>query len=96
LDDDRPGSPAEEIEKLQFDDPRATDFRNYLRTWLVRLLTASYTKCELLYYAGLDKLNGRPSASTKYTLGYIGPLSMRHSRPPNLFQHPIAIFLTRR
>ena len=33
LDVDRPGSPAEAITALQFDDPRAVDFRNYLRTW---------------------------------------------------------------
>jgi len=33
LHEDRAGSPAEEIEQLQFTDPRAVDFRNYLRTW---------------------------------------------------------------
>ena len=31
----RPGSPAEDIIALEFNDPRAVDFRNYLRTWLV-------------------------------------------------------------
>ncbi|KAI0796702.1 hypothetical protein C8Q75DRAFT_710801 [Abortiporus biennis] len=31
----RPGSPAEEITKLDVNDPRAVDFRNYLRTWQV-------------------------------------------------------------
>lgn len=33
LDSERPGSPAEQIITLQRDDPRAVDFRNYLRTW---------------------------------------------------------------
>ena len=30
---DHPGSPAESITTLAFDDPRAVDFRSYLRTW---------------------------------------------------------------
>ncbi|KAH7343243.1 hypothetical protein B0J17DRAFT_565143 [Rhizoctonia solani] len=29
----RPGSPAESIDKLEWDDPRAVDFRERLRTW---------------------------------------------------------------
>ena len=33
LDFDRPGSPAEFITALTFDDPRAVDFRSYMRTW---------------------------------------------------------------
>ena len=33
LDSERPGSPAEQVITLQRDDPRAVDFRNYLRTW---------------------------------------------------------------
>ena len=33
LDYDHPGSPAEFISPLAFDDPRAVDFRSYLRTW---------------------------------------------------------------
>lgn len=32
---DRPGSPAEIIEKLAIDDPRAIDYRHRLRTWYV-------------------------------------------------------------
>lgn len=38
LHDERPGSPAETIEQLKFDDPRAVDFRNYLRIWWVAKL----------------------------------------------------------
>lgn len=33
LHDERPGSPAETIEQLKFDDPRAVDFRNHTRIW---------------------------------------------------------------
>ena len=33
LDFHHPGSPAEFITPLAFDDPRAVDFRSYLRTW---------------------------------------------------------------
>lgn len=35
LDVDRPGSPEETLTNLDFEDPRAVDFRNYLRTWYV-------------------------------------------------------------
>ena len=30
---ERPGSPFENIEQLEFYDPRAVDFRNRMRTW---------------------------------------------------------------
>ena len=33
LDFNHPGSPAEFITPLAFDDPRAVDFRSWLRTW---------------------------------------------------------------
>ena len=33
LEFDHPGSPAEFITNLVFDDPRAVDFRSYMRTW---------------------------------------------------------------
>ncbi|TFK55949.1 hypothetical protein OE88DRAFT_1622651 [Heliocybe sulcata] len=33
LEDERPGSPAEILTKLDFNDPRAIDFRNSLRIW---------------------------------------------------------------
>jgi len=33
LDFDHPGSPAEFIATLAFDDPRAVDFRSFMRTW---------------------------------------------------------------
>ena len=34
---ERPGSPEEEIVKLQRHDPRAVDFRNCLRTWFCKV-----------------------------------------------------------
>lgn len=37
LDVDRPGSPEETLTVLEYNDPRAVDFRNYLRTWYVNL-----------------------------------------------------------
>ena len=37
LNEDRPGSPEEALTNLEFDDPRAVDFRNYLRTWCVQV-----------------------------------------------------------
>ncbi|TFY64279.1 hypothetical protein EVG20_g5999 [Dentipellis fragilis] len=37
LDDERPGSPGEEIELLESTDPRAIDFRTMLRTWFGRV-----------------------------------------------------------
>jgi hypothetical protein len=33
LEFDHPGNPAEFITNLAFDDPRAVDFRSYMRTW---------------------------------------------------------------
>ncbi|EPQ59444.1 hypothetical protein GLOTRDRAFT_109691 [Gloeophyllum trabeum ATCC 11539] len=33
LEDERPGSPAEALTKLEYSDPRAIDFRNCLRIW---------------------------------------------------------------
>ncbi|KAH6915372.1 hypothetical protein BKA70DRAFT_575633 [Coprinopsis sp. MPI-PUGE-AT-0042] len=35
--DDRPGSPEEEIVQLEYDDHRAIDFRNCLRTWFKKV-----------------------------------------------------------
>ncbi|KAI0702899.1 hypothetical protein BC835DRAFT_1320187 [Cytidiella melzeri] len=37
----RPGSPEEEIVTLPFSDPRAIDFRNYVRTWFNRTTWSS-------------------------------------------------------
>ncbi|CCM03181.1 uncharacterized protein FIBRA_05303 [Fibroporia radiculosa] len=47
LDVDRPGSPAEEITTLQYDDPRAIDFRNQLRTWFGKVPWSSIHKHEM-------------------------------------------------
>jgi len=47
LDAERPGSPAEDIITLQYDDPRAVDFRNYLRTWFGKVPWSSIRKHEM-------------------------------------------------
>ncbi|KZT12486.1 uncharacterized protein LAESUDRAFT_668166 [Laetiporus sulphureus 93-53] len=47
LDVDRPGSPAEEIITLQYDDPRAADFRNNLRTWFNKAPFSAIHKHEM-------------------------------------------------
>ncbi|KAI0347262.1 hypothetical protein BDW22DRAFT_1480926 [Trametopsis cervina] len=43
----RPGSPEEEIITLHPSDPRAIDFRNYLRTWFSRSTWSSIRKHEM-------------------------------------------------
>ncbi|PCH41076.1 hypothetical protein WOLCODRAFT_137175 [Wolfiporia cocos MD-104 SS10] len=54
LDDERPGSPAEEITTLRYDDPRAVDFRNNLRTWFGKVPWSQIHKEDMytwLYWA---------------------------------------------
>jgi len=72
LDDDRPGSPAEEIEQLQFDDPRAIDFRNYLRVWFGRVAWSSIRTHQIYewlywssYNAVLPSLESIPASRRK-------------------------------
>lgn len=83
LDEGRTGSSAEEIEHLQFNDPRATDFRNYLRNWLVELISLHYLSN--LNCVGSERWRGRPFTSMKYTRGYIGHPSIHAFRPWNPF-----------
>jgi len=57
LNQNRPGSPAEVIEQLQFNDPRAIDFRNYLRTWFGRVAWSSIRSHEIrswLYWSSFN------------------------------------------
>ncbi|KAI0771592.1 hypothetical protein BD413DRAFT_613097 [Trametes elegans] len=66
LDVDRPGSPAETVTVLDYNDPRAVDFRNYLRTWFNRVPWSSIRRHEMytwLYWSifnsafpGIDKV----------------------------------------
>ncbi|KAI0719588.1 hypothetical protein C8T65DRAFT_706265 [Cerioporus squamosus] len=66
LDVDRPGSPAESVTCLEFDDPRAVDFRNYLRTWFGKVPWSSIHRHEMftwIYwsifnapFAGIEKV----------------------------------------
>nr|VWO95213.1 Cellulose-growth-specific protein [Ganoderma boninense] len=67
LDVDRPGSPEETVTNLDFEDPRAIDFRNYLRTWFRRAPWSSIRRHEMfawLYwsifnapFAGYEKVS---------------------------------------
>jgi hypothetical protein len=50
LDEDRAGSPAEEIEQLEFTDSRAVDFRNYLRIWSAHRINSSYLQSDLISF----------------------------------------------
>lgn len=43
----RPGSPEEDIITLERDDPRAVDFRNYLRTWFGKVPWSSIRRHEM-------------------------------------------------
>lgn len=43
----RPGSPGEEIIRLDPTDPRAVDFRNYLRTWFNKVPWSSIRRHQL-------------------------------------------------
>ncbi|KAI0375603.1 hypothetical protein BV20DRAFT_959597 [Pilatotrama ljubarskyi] len=67
LDVDRPGSPAETVTVLDYNDPRAVDFRNYLRTWFNKAPWSSIRRHEMyawLYWSifnasfpGIDKVS---------------------------------------
>ncbi|KAH9899903.1 hypothetical protein C8Q73DRAFT_743742 [Cubamyces lactineus] len=67
LDVDRPGSPAETLVALDYHDPRAVDFRNYLRTWFNKAPWSSIRRHEMyswLYWSifnasfpGIDKVS---------------------------------------
>ncbi|KAI0638154.1 hypothetical protein C8Q77DRAFT_414283 [Trametes polyzona] len=67
LDVDRPGSPAETLTVLDYNDPRAVDFRNYLRTWFGKVPWSSIRRHEMfswLYWSmynssfpGIDKVS---------------------------------------
>ncbi|CAL1707594.1 unnamed protein product [Somion occarium] len=43
----RPSSPTEDIVALEFDDPRAVDFRNYMRTWFGKVPWSSIRRHEM-------------------------------------------------
>jgi hypothetical protein len=96
-DEDKPGTPAAGvIEQLQFNDPRAIDFRNYLRTWSVHLTSLFHLpSLNLFTCIGLDGRRGPPFACKKFTLGYTGHATMHFSHPSNPFRLPTAKSLIR-
>lgn len=72
---ERPGSPAETIEQLDRQDPRAIDFRNSIRPWFCNATWSTIKLVELrkwlywaLFYAELPKLEEIPD-SHKTALG---------------------------
>lgn len=73
---DRPGSPAETIEKLAFDDPRAIEYRNHVRTWYVSFFEhATGCPCK----AGSGRFPGHTFAWNKSALGFTGRRSIAPS-----------------
>lgn len=59
LDYDHPGSPAEFITNLAFDDPRAVDFRTYMRTWFKKAPWSAIHKQELWQWVYWSMFNTR-------------------------------------
>ncbi|KAJ7283568.1 hypothetical protein C8J57DRAFT_739016 [Mycena rebaudengoi] len=58
LDVDRPASPVELINQLDFNDPRSIDFRNVLRTWFGRVPWSSIRRVEIqkwIYWSIFNK-----------------------------------------
>ncbi|CDO71256.1 hypothetical protein BN946_scf184908.g13 [Trametes cinnabarina] len=84
LDVDRPGSPAETLTALDYHDPRAVDFRNYLRTWFGKAPWSSIRRHEMfawLYWSifnapfpGIDNVS---ESHRKVLLEVIKMLEMR-------------------
>ena len=65
----RPGSPAEDIVALEYTDPRAVDFRNYLRTWFGKVPWSAIRKqevyawlCWAIFNAPFTTLEAQPPA----------------------------------
>lgn len=54
----RPGSPGEDITPLEFTDPRAIDFRNYLRNWFNRVPWSSIRKHQMYQWLHWSIFNG--------------------------------------
>ncbi|KAG9081089.1 hypothetical protein FRC07_014647, partial [Ceratobasidium sp. 392] len=54
---DRPGSPAEAIDRLEWDDARAIDFRQRLRTWFHKVEWSSISKEAMLSWLAWSCFN---------------------------------------
>lgn len=69
LDFDHPGSPAEFITHLTFDDPRAADFRSYMRTWFRKAPWSAIRRHELRQWLYCSIFNAHmPSPESMSTL----------------------------
>ena len=80
----RPGSPEEDIIALERHDPRAVDFRNYLRTWFGKVPWSSIRRQEMfawlhwsIYNAPFTSLDTLPPARQKVLLEVLGMLEKR-------------------
>ena len=80
----RPGSPEEDIITLERNDPRAVDFRNYLRTWFGKVPWSSIRRQEMLawlhwsiYNAPFTSLDALPPARQKLMLEVLAMLEKR-------------------
>lgn len=80
----RPGSPEEDIITLERNDPRAVDFRNYLRTWFGKVPWSSIRRQEMLawlhwsiFNASFTSLDALPSARQNMMLEVLGMLEKR-------------------
>ncbi|KAB5592081.1 Alpha/beta hydrolase family protein [Ceratobasidium theobromae] len=61
----RPGSPAESIDKLEWDDPRAVDFRQRLRTWFHKAEWSSISKEAMLSWLSWSCFNAPYEIATQ-------------------------------
>ncbi|KAK7695883.1 hypothetical protein QCA50_000521 [Cerrena zonata] len=80
----RPGSPAEDIIALEYNDPRAVDFRNYLRTWFRKAPWSSIHRQEVyswlywsIFNAKFTTLESLPEPRRKIVLEVLDMLEKR-------------------
>ena len=80
----RPGSPAEDITTLEFNDPRAIDFRNYLRTWFGKVPWSAIRKqeiyawlCWAIFNAPFTTLDAQPPARRNVLSEVLGLIEKR-------------------
>ncbi|KIP10713.1 hypothetical protein PHLGIDRAFT_65260 [Phlebiopsis gigantea 11061_1 CR5-6] len=99
----RPGSPEEDIIALERHDPRAVDFRNYLRTWFGKVPWSSVRRQEMfawlhwsIYNAPFTSLDALPPARQKVLLEVLSMLEKRAgtSIPDGTNPHARPLLLT--
>lgn len=80
----RPGSPEEDIITLERNDPRAVDFRNYLRTWFHKVPWSSIHRQEMyawlhwsIFNASFTALDALPPARQDVLREVLGMIEKR-------------------